>query len=135
MTDTTASLYGATPFDGRVFACGSVGGLLRGALQSAAMGVAAVAAVGATVAVATVSGVWLVGVALSGNPHLPARPLLAGPARLALADAAAFPPSSFEAKWAQTAAAVSSVRLAAHSIAPAERVASAPIALPHPILK
>ncbi len=132
MTDTTASFYGATPFDGRVFAYGSVGGVLRGALQSAAMGVAAVAAVGATVAVATVSGVWLVGVAMSDNPHLPAR-TPAGPARLALAGTAAFPPSSFEAKWALTAAAVSSVRLAAHSVAPAEeRVALAPIALPHP---
>ena len=106
MTDTAASLSDATLFDGRVFALGDVRGAARSVLGSAAMGVAAVAAVGTTIGVATVTAAWLVGVAFSGNPHLQA-PTAAGPARLALADTAAFPPTSFEAKWAPTTAAMS----------------------------
>lgn len=106
MTDTTASFDDVNFFGGRGFALGDMRALVRGVLGSAGMGFCALAAVGATIALATVSGVWMVGVALTGNPHLQAR-APAGPARLALADPAAFPPSSFEAKWAPTTAIVS----------------------------
>ena len=137
MTDTAASLSDATFFDGRVFALGDARGLVRSFLGSATMGLTAVAAVGATIGVATVTAFWLVGVAFSGNPHLQAR-TPAGPAGLALADPAAFPPMSFEAKWAPATAAMSvQARLAARAaqteVADAGRAVSPPAI--HPKVK
>jgi len=103
MTDTAASFDDVTIFSGRGSSYGDIGALVRGLIGSATMGVAAVVTVGASVAAVTVTGVWMVGIALSGNGHLPARTPV-GPAGLALTDMAAYPESSFEAKWARTAA-------------------------------
>jgi hypothetical protein len=101
MSDTAASFDDVTLFGGRGFAVGDVRGLLRRVLGSAAMGVAAVAAVGACAATVAVTGLWMVGATLSDRPHIQTRKS-AGPARLALADPVAFPKSSFEARWAAT---------------------------------
>ncbi len=140
MTDTTASFDGVTLLGGRDFAFGDVRRLARNVLGSAATGLGALAAVGAAIGVATVAGIWMVGVALSGNPHLQARPP-AGPARLALVGPAAFSQTSFEAKWARMTAVISaSVRSVAHSVetnkvAEAGEAISAPQIVSHPRLK
>ncbi|HZD89973.1 MAG TPA: tlde1 domain-containing protein [Pseudolabrys sp.] len=88
---------------------------------------------------ATTAGLWMVGVALNGSPHWQAREP-GGPARLALADANAFPPASFEAKWAPTAEALSNqARLGAQSadrpVAEAAPVAPTPRIAAHPAVK
>ncbi len=116
MSDTAASFDDVALFGGRGFAFGDVRGLLGRVLGTAAMGVAAMAAVGACAATVAVTGLWVVGVTLSGTPHGQAR-RPSGPARLALADSAAFPKSSFEARWAITTAVMPlSARVAAHSV-------------------
>jgi hypothetical protein len=139
MTDTAASFDDATFSGGREFAFGEVHALIRGVLGSAAMGFGAIAAIGATIGVTTVGGVWMVGVALSSDPHLQTR-VPAGPAKLALADVAAFPKASFEAKWARTTAVMSapvrhSAPLADSQAAGAGRAVSAPMTASHPHLK
>ncbi|MEJ2626023.1 MAG: DUF2778 domain-containing protein [Pseudolabrys sp.] len=103
MTDTAAFFGDVALFGSRGSAYGEIRVLVRGLVGSATMGVAAVAAVGAGAAIATTVGIWMVGVALSGNSHLQIRTSV-GPAGLALADMAAYAPSSFEAKWARTGA-------------------------------
>ncbi len=130
MTDTAASFDDVVFFGGRDSAYAGIRNLVRGLVGSATMGVAAVAAVGASATVATVAGVWMVGVAFSGNPHLQAHTPV-GPAGLALTDTAAYAPSSFEAKWARTSA----LMPAAARVAAARRAAVpvAPVAaVPHP---
>jgi hypothetical protein len=140
MSDTAASFDDATFLGGRESAIGEVRGLIRGVLGSTAIGLGAIAAVGAAIGITTVGGVWLVGVALSGAPHLQAR-ASAGPAKLALVDAAAFPKSSFEAQWARTTAVMSVPvsRLAAPSadrrVTRAGRGVPAPMAVSHPHLE
>ncbi len=124
MTDMAASFDDAAIFGGRGSAYGELRALVRSLIGSATMGVAAVAAVGASAAVVTVTGVWMVGVTLSSNGHLQVMAPI-GPARLALTDMAAYPQSSFEAKWART----SGLLPAAARAAAARRVAqTTPIA-------
>jgi hypothetical protein len=130
MFDTAASFDDVTLFGGREFAFGDARGLLGRVLGSAAMGIAAVAAVGACAATVAVTGLWMVGVTLSDAPHVKTR-RPAGPARLALADPAAFPKSSFEARWARTTALVPvSARVSARSVETAVADAGRDIAAP-----
>lgn len=133
MTDTAAPFDDVTLFGGRGFAFREVRALIRGMLGSATMGVAAVATVGASAATVAVAGVWMVGVALSGNPHLQAR-APAGPARLALADPLALPQSSFEAKWALASLAVTTARRPVRRAANRQVArADSTILSPHPL--
>ena len=128
MTDTAASFDDVAYFGGRGSAYGEISALVRGLIGSATMGIGAVAAVGASAAVVTVAGIWMVGVALSGNSHLPARTPV-GPAGLALTDTAAYAPSTFEAKWARTNAlmpATARVAAARRAAALAARNTAAP---------
>ncbi len=64
MSDTAASFDDLILFGGREFAFGGIRGLLGRVLGSAAMGLAAVAAVGASAAAVAVTGLWLVGLTL-----------------------------------------------------------------------
>ena len=129
MTDTAASFGDVAFFGGRGSAYGEVRALVRGLIGSATMGVAAVAAVGAGAAIATTAGIWMVGVALSGNSHLQARTPV-GPAGLALTDMAAYAPSSFEAKWARTGAMMPATARAAAARRAAALAAQSAVAPP-----
>ncbi len=136
MTDTTASFDDVVFFSGRDSTYSEIRAGFRSLIASATTGIAAVAAVGATAGVATVAGVWMVGIALSGNAHLHARTPM-GPAGLALTDMAAFPQDNFEAKWASAgalmpaAARAAMARRLASEATPIEQVAAAP----HPIAR
>lgn len=139
MSDTAASFDDVRFLSGRGFAFGDLRALVRGVLGSAVVGISAVSAVGASAAVATVAGLWMVGIAFSGNPHLQTRPP-AGPARLALADTAAFPQESFESRWARTTDVMATsagvaVRLAQAKTADAGRALSSPNVAFRPVLK
>jgi Tlde1 domain len=117
MTDTTASFYDVTPFNGRIAARGAYRRVVRGA----AMGLGAVAATGVLITTVTLAAAWMLNTALSGNPHIYARtPMgpgtfaLAGPAPSGASANFSAPPAvqvrladaddtSFEARWSRVA--------------------------------
>jgi hypothetical protein len=113
MTDTTASFYGVTKYNGRNAPRGDV----RRAVRGAVIGVGIVAAAGAATATAMVAAAWIASTALSTNSHIYARTQM-GPGSFAIAgrypaaagakfdmapelsDSADIFDTSFEAKWA-----------------------------------
>jgi hypothetical protein len=113
MTDTTASFYGVTKYNGRSVPRGDV----RRAVRGAVIGVGTVAAAGAAAATAMVAAAWIASTALSTNSHIYARTQM-GPGSFAIAgrypaaagakfdlapeliDSAGVSDTSFEAKWA-----------------------------------
>ena len=152
MTDTTASFYGVTPFNGRIAARSGYRRVVRGA----AVGLGAVAATGVLITSVTLAAAWMLNTALSGNPHIYARTAmgpgtfaLAGPApsganatgfsgpppvQVRLADAA---DTSFEARWARvTAPAAAPVSVAAIAPQhPRELAANVPLPPRRPIVR
>jgi hypothetical protein len=114
MTDTTASFYGVTTYNGRNVPRGDV----RRAVRGAVIGFGTVAAAGAAAATALVAAAWIASTALSTNCHIYARTQI-GPGSFALAgrypaaagakfdlapelnDSADVSDTSFEAKWAR----------------------------------
>src|SRR5487761_2037156 len=80
MTDTTASFYGVTAFNGRIAARSGYRRVVRGA----AVGLGAVAATGVLITSVTLAAAWILNTALSGNPHIYARTAM-GPGTFALA--------------------------------------------------
>jgi hypothetical protein len=114
MTDTTASFYGVTTYNGRNAPHGDV----RRAVRGAVIGFGTVAAAGAAAATALVVAAWIASTALSTNSHIYARTQM-GPGSFALAghypaapgakfdltpelsDSADVSDTSFEAKWAR----------------------------------
>ena len=113
MTDTAASFYGVTTYNGRSVPRGDV----RRAVRGAVIGVGTVAAAGAATATAMVAAAWIASTALSTNSHIYARTQM-GPGSFAIAgrypaaagakfdlapelsDSADVSDTSFEAKWA-----------------------------------
>jgi hypothetical protein len=113
MTDTTASFYGVTTYNGRSVPRGDV----RRAVRGAVIGFGTVAAAGAATATAMVAAAWIASTALSTNSHIYARTQM-GPGSFAIAgrypaaagskfdlapelsDSADVSDTSFEAKWA-----------------------------------
>lgn len=113
MTDTTASFYGVTTYNGRSVPRGDVRRAVRGAI----IGFGTVAAAGAATATAMVAAAWIASTALSTNFHIYARTQM-GPGSFAIAgrypaaagakfdlapefsDSADVSDTSFEAKWA-----------------------------------
>ena len=79
MTDTTATLYDVTSFDGRVFPLGDYRRVIRGVV----IGVGAAAAACALVTSVTVTATWIVSATLSTKPTHGMAPI--GPWTLALA--------------------------------------------------
>ena len=66
MTDATATLYGVTSFDGRVFHLGDYRRVIRGVV----IGVGAAAAACALVTSVTVTATWIVSATLSTKPTM-----------------------------------------------------------------
>ena len=117
MTDTTAAFSDVTSFDGRIFVLGDYRRVVRAIGGSVAVGLGAVAAVCALIAVVTLTAAWIVNTAVSSNPHLHARASM-GPGAIAISDQYPGAPSTatistaavavpadarqitFEAKWA-----------------------------------
>jgi hypothetical protein len=113
MTDTTASFYGVTTYNGRSVPRGDVCRAVRGAV----IGFGTVAVAGAAAATAMVAAAWIASTALSTNSHIYARTQM-GPGSFAIAgrfpaargakfdlapelsDSADVSDTSFEAKWA-----------------------------------
>jgi hypothetical protein len=114
MTDTTASFYGVTTYNGRNVPRGDV----RRAVRGAVIGFGTVAAAGTAAATALVAAAWIASTALSTNSHIYARTQM-GPGSFAIAgrypaaagakfdlapelsDFADVSDTSFEAKWAR----------------------------------
>jgi hypothetical protein len=113
MTDTTASFYGVTTYNGRSVPRGDV----RRAVRGAVIGFGTVAAAGAAAATALVGAAWIASTALSTNSHIYERTQM-GPGSFAivgrypaaagakfdlapeLSDSSGVSDTSFEAKWA-----------------------------------
>jgi len=113
MTDTTASFYGVTTYNGRSVPRGDV----RRAVRGAVIGFGTVAAAGAATATAMVAAAWIASTALSTNSHIYTRTQM-GPGSFAIAghylaaagakfdlapelsDSADVSDTSFETKWA-----------------------------------
>jgi len=113
MTDTAASFYRVTRYNGRSVPRGDV----RRAIRGAVIGFGTVAAAGAATATAMVAAAWIASTALSTNSHIYARTQM-GPGSFAIAgrypaaagakfdlapelsDSADVSDTSFEAKWA-----------------------------------
>ncbi|MGH6727691.1 MAG: DUF2778 domain-containing protein [Pseudolabrys sp.] len=107
MSSVSAAFADAGSFDGRIVACADRRPLGRRLAGGAAVGLGAVATVGLSIVVVTLSAAWLVNGALSNRPHLQAI-ASGGPVSLALvADAPALTeaqPSTFADKWARVTA-------------------------------
>lgn len=107
MTDTTASFYGVTAFDGRAIRRGDHRRFFRKIADGVVFGFGAVAAVGVLVVAVTLAAAWIVNTGLVSNPELQARALM-GPGTLALANAdpklAWAADTTFESKWARATA-------------------------------
>jgi Tlde1 domain len=137
MTYATATFPGVTAFDGRYFGYGREPrtvslGHYRRVFTGAAIGFGTLAAAGAIAGTVTLTAMWMVGTALSTNPHIHAQAQV-GPAALALASGY---PSDVAAPVAPPiAAAAPPAKLAS---APAKgapqptKLAAAPVKVPLP---
>jgi hypothetical protein len=114
MTDTTASIYDVTTYNGRIVPRGDV----RRAVRGAVIGFGTAAAASAAAATALLAAAWIASTALSTNSHIYAWTQM-GPGSFALAgrypaaasakfdlapdlgDSADVSDTSFEAKWAR----------------------------------
>jgi hypothetical protein len=85
MTDTTATLYGVTAFDDRVFSLREGRRIIRSLFDGTVIGIGAAAAVCALIGTIAWAALWIISTALSAHPHLDERGLI-GPAAIALAD-------------------------------------------------
>src|SRR5665647_2846493 len=107
MTDTTATFYDVTTFDGRMSPLGECRRVIRFLVGGIVVGFGTVAAACALVTTVTVAAVWIANTTLATNPNLHAKPF-GGPGTLALANGdpalARAADMVFEAKWARASA-------------------------------